>query len=216
MCMIHAIDRAAVIRRLERDGVEANAGARQPPAVHAPEPTRSGHGSAPAQGHPDWHAAKHLSTGRMAVGQVMQYLVVVHQDRPGRSCGVTVPDLPGCFSAGDTLADALQNAAEAIALHVEGMLTDGEPVPPPSDTIDPDGGIVATVTVDDGLMSERAVRVNVTLPSRLLALIDRVAKRTKRRQVRTVDDGRACVPRTRPKLNLDGATWRGRVASSCA
>ena len=41
------------------------------------------------------------------------------------------------------------------------------------------GVIVAAVTVDDGLMSERAVRVNVTLPSRLLALIDRVAKRTK-------------------------------------
>ena len=115
----------------------------------------------------------------MAVGEVMQYLVVVHRDRPDGSCGVTVPDLPGCFSAGDTLADALQNAAEAIALHVEGMLTDGEPVPPPSDTIEPDGGIVAAVTVDDGLMSERAVRVNVTLPSRLLALIDRVAKRTK-------------------------------------
>ena len=115
----------------------------------------------------------------MAVGEMMQYLVVVHQDRPDGSCGVTVPDLPGCFSAGDTLADALQKAAEAIALHVEGMLTDGEPVPPPSDTIDPEGGIVAAVTVDDGLMSERAVRVNVTLPSRLLALIDRVAKRTK-------------------------------------
>ena len=114
----------------------------------------------------------------MAVGVVMQYLVVVHRDRQDGPYGVTVPDLPGCFSAGDTLGDSLTNAAEAIALHVEGLLADGEPVPAPSDTVDPDGGIVAAVTVDDGLMSERAVRVNITLPSRLLALIDRAAKRT--------------------------------------
>lgn len=114
----------------------------------------------------------------MALGEVMQYLVVVHQDRHDGPCGVTVPDLPGCFSAGDNLADALTNAPEAIALHVEGLLEAGEPVPAPRDTVDPEGGIVAAVTVDDGLLSERAVRVNITLPSRLLALIDRAAKRT--------------------------------------
>lgn len=50
----------------------------------------------------------------------MRYLVVVHQDQPTGPCGVTVPDLPGCFSAGATLADALEQAREAIALHVEG------------------------------------------------------------------------------------------------
>ena len=50
----------------------------------------------------------------------MRYLVVVHQDRPTGPCGVSVPDLPGCFSAGDTLADALERSREAIALHVEG------------------------------------------------------------------------------------------------
>ena len=33
----------------------------------------------------------------------------------------------------------------------------------------------AAVAVDDGLLSERAIRVNVTLPSRILALMDRVA-----------------------------------------
>ena len=72
---------------------------------------------------------------------------------------MTVPDLPGCFSGGDTLDDALENAREAIALHVEGLLSDGEPVPPPASTVDADGGIVAVVNVDDGLLSDRAVQL---------------------------------------------------------
>ena len=75
----------------------------------------------------------------------MRYLVVVHQDRPTGPCGVTVPDLPGCFSAGDTLADALEQAREAIALHVEGLLSDGELVPAPSVSVEADGGVVAAV-----------------------------------------------------------------------
>ena len=83
----------------------------------------------------------------------------------------------GCFSAGDTLAEALTATEEAIALHVEGLIEAGEPVPAPAGAVDPDGGIVAAVRLDDGLLSERAVRVNVSLPSRLLAAMDRVAGR---------------------------------------
>ncbi len=107
----------------------------------------------------------------------MRYLAVVHQDRPDGPFGVTVPDLPGCFSAGDTLADALENTREAIALHVEGLLSDGEPVPPPAPTVDADGGIVASVNVDDGLLSNRAVRLNITLPSRIVGPLDAAARR---------------------------------------
>lgn len=107
----------------------------------------------------------------------MRYLVVLHQDQDSGPYGVTVPDLPGCFSAGDTFAEALEQAREAIALHVETLLANRLPVPSPSDRVNPDGGIVAAVDVDDGLLSERAVRVNITLPSRLLAVLDRHAKR---------------------------------------
>ena len=35
----------------------------------------------------------------------MRYLAILHQDRPDGLVGVMVPDLPGCFSAGDTLAE---------------------------------------------------------------------------------------------------------------
>jgi predicted RNase H-like HicB family nuclease len=45
-----------------------------------------------------------------------------------------VPDVPGCFSAGDTLEEALANAREAIAAHLQALSEDGQPVPVPSPT----------------------------------------------------------------------------------
>ena len=83
----------------------------------------------------------------------MRYPVVVHKD-PESDYGVTVPDLPGCFSAGDTLDETLQEVVEAIECHLEGLLVDGEPIPSPK-TVEfhqrnPDyaGGVWAFVTVD--------------------------------------------------------------------
>ena len=58
----------------------------------------------------------------------MRYPVVIHKDVES-VYGVTVPDLPGCFSAGDTLEEAVESAQEAIACHLEGLLMDGEPIP---------------------------------------------------------------------------------------
>jgi predicted RNase H-like HicB family nuclease len=40
-----------------------------------------------------------------------------------------VPSLPGCITQGDTLEEAIANAREAIALHIEGLLAHGEEVP---------------------------------------------------------------------------------------
>ena len=58
----------------------------------------------------------------------MLYPVVIHKDRSS-DYGVTVPDLPGCFSAGETMDAALSNVVEAIECHLEGLLFDGEPIP---------------------------------------------------------------------------------------
>ena len=60
----------------------------------------------------------------------MLFTVVIHKDATS-DFGVIVPDLPGCFSAGDTFDDALAQAREAIALHIEGMLADNEMIPVP-------------------------------------------------------------------------------------
>src|SRR5258705_13283559 len=45
--------------------------------------------------------------------------------------GVTVPDLPGCTSAGRTTDEALRNAIEAVQLWAEDAITDGEELPTP-------------------------------------------------------------------------------------
>ena len=58
----------------------------------------------------------------------MRFSVVIHKDEKS-GYGVTVPDLPGCFSAGDTLEEAIESVHEAIACHLEGLLMDGEPIP---------------------------------------------------------------------------------------
>jgi predicted RNase H-like HicB family nuclease len=60
----------------------------------------------------------------------MKYLVVIHKDSDS-NYGVTVPDLPGCFSAGTSLNDALDNVVEAINLHVQGLMRDSGFVPAP-------------------------------------------------------------------------------------
>lgn len=58
------------------------------------------------------------------------YVALVHKD-PGTSYGVSFPDVPGCISAGDTLDEALANAAEALAGHLALMRADGDPIPGP-------------------------------------------------------------------------------------
>lgn len=46
--------------------------------------------------------------------------------------GIFVPDIEGCFSAADDYQDAFDNAIEAIELHLEGLVADGEKIPLPS------------------------------------------------------------------------------------
>jgi len=58
------------------------------------------------------------------------YIALVHKDE-GTSYGVSFPDVPGCISAGDTLEEAVANAAEALGAHLALMRRDGDTVPAP-------------------------------------------------------------------------------------
>jgi predicted RNase H-like HicB family nuclease len=58
------------------------------------------------------------------------YVALVHKDE-GTSYGVSFPDVPGCISAGDTLEEALANAAQALAGHLALMREDGDVLPKP-------------------------------------------------------------------------------------
>jgi predicted RNase H-like HicB family nuclease len=61
----------------------------------------------------------------------MKFPVVLHTD-DGLNFGVIVPDVAGCFSAGEGIDDALESTQEALALHFESLVADGDPLPKPS------------------------------------------------------------------------------------
>jgi predicted RNase H-like HicB family nuclease len=53
-------------------------------------------------------------------------LIFEPQDEGGYH--VYAPDLPGLHTQGEDLEDAMANANEALALYVEGLREDGEPL----------------------------------------------------------------------------------------
>ncbi len=59
------------------------------------------------------------------------YVALIHKDERS-DYGVSFPDFPGCITAGRTIDEARANAADALALHVEGMLEDVDALPKPS------------------------------------------------------------------------------------
>ena len=63
--------------------------------------------------------------------QDREYVAFLHKDRKS-DFGVSFPDFPGCVTAGKTLDEARRLAPEALALHIRGMVEDGEPIPKPS------------------------------------------------------------------------------------
>jgi predicted RNase H-like HicB family nuclease len=111
-------------------------------------------------------------------------IVALIHGEPG-NYGISFPDVPGCISAGTTLDETLANGAEALTFHLEGTAGDGEPPPIPRslDAIkaDPEFAfelsephVVALVPYDP---PSRSIRINVTMDERLVAAIDRAAKR---------------------------------------
>jgi len=69
--------------------------------------------------------------------------IIIHKD-PENDFGVTVPDLPGCFSAGDTMEEFLKRNNDAYA-------------------------IWWVVSIDLNKLSDRTKRVNITIPEKLLS-----------------------------------------------
>ena len=59
----------------------------------------------------------------------MKYTIVMEPGTETTAWGVEVPDLPGCFAAGDTMDEAMENAKEAICLWIETMLEKGAKIP---------------------------------------------------------------------------------------
>jgi predicted RNase H-like HicB family nuclease len=100
----------------------------------------------------------------------MRYPIALETGDETHALGVAVPDLPGCFSAGDTLDEALANAEEAILGRVETTLDSGAETPPPSSldalrAAHPEyrDWVWAVVSVDPAALDDTVERVNISL-----------------------------------------------------
>lgn len=93
------------------------------------------------------------------------------ENNPGFT--VEIPDLPGCVTEGDSLAEAICMAEDAASGWVLDELEDGKPVPIAShlQDIHPDepDGFVSLITLDMDAYAEKygkkAVRKNLTIPA---------------------------------------------------
>ena len=107
------------------------------------------------------------------------YPALIHQE--GLSdFGGSFPDSPGCVAVGPTPEAALEEAADALGLHVAGMAEDGAAFPAPTPILDardaaPKRGLVA-VSLVAAVIPARSKRVNITLDEGLLEEIDAVTR----------------------------------------
>jgi predicted RNase H-like HicB family nuclease len=108
----------------------------------------------------------------------MEYIAYLHKNRDS-DYGVSFPDFPGCITAGKTLDEASRLAPEALALHIAGMIEDGDAVPEPSklDDVAADaakhGAVAFMVSVD---APDATVRVNITARESQIEKIDALAE----------------------------------------
>ncbi len=145
----------------------------------------------------------------------MQYPIFIHKD-PGSDYGVTVPDLPGCFSAGKDIQDAMKNAREAIECHLEGLLEDNDAIPlrkPIEQHLEnPDyrDGVLALVEVDLSSLGGLTTRINVSMPGRFLRQIDEYTSCAWGKSVRIFvgcsDEFYGCASSQNPKENTSSCS----------
>jgi predicted RNase H-like HicB family nuclease len=107
----------------------------------------------------------------------MDYIAYLHKDGDS-DFGVSFPDFPGCVTAGKTLEEARRMAAEALSLHITGMIEDAEEIPNPStiDDIADDPAIKRAVAFLVPAHTERTVRINITARESQIEKIDRLAR----------------------------------------
>ncbi|ESY65407.1 MULTISPECIES: type II toxin-antitoxin system HicB family antitoxin [Mesorhizobium] len=108
-----------------------------------------------------------------------QYIGLIHKDA-GSDFGVSFPDFPGVITAGKDLDDARSMAEEALALHIEGLVEDGDAIPEPSSLeavmADADNRDGVAILVAVKTEARKTVRINVTLPDDVLQRIDAFAE----------------------------------------
>lgn len=110
----------------------------------------------------------------------MRYVAFIHSDGEA-GFGISFPDFPGCISVGKSREDAIRRGAEALAFHVDGMIEDGEPIPPTRS--------VQAIKADPNLADWRAGADFTLVPIALDRIISNAKKQPKRQ--RKMPDGLA-------------------------
>ena len=100
----------------------------------------------------------------------MEMPIAIHKDE-NSVYGVTVPDVPGCYSWGDTVDEAIKNAREAIYSHYEVLAESGEPLrfktSKIQDLVSNEeflGAIWALVDIDASKFDSKPERINISIP----------------------------------------------------
>ncbi|MBD0416167.1 type II toxin-antitoxin system HicB family antitoxin [Oryzicola mucosus] len=107
-----------------------------------------------------------------------QYIGLIHKEAHS-DFGVSFPDFPGAITAGIDLDDARRMAEEALALHIDGLIEDGEALPEPS-TLEQvmnneQNRSAVAILVAVRTEPRQSVRINITLPKDILTEIDAFA-----------------------------------------
>jgi predicted RNase H-like HicB family nuclease len=108
-----------------------------------------------------------------------EYIALIHKE-PSTGFGASFPDFAGAVTVADTLEDLRAEAEEVLALHIEGMVEDGDEMPTPSALdavvqLEDYKDAVAVLVVKAPDVASPAVRINVTIPDQMLKRIDRHA-----------------------------------------
>ncbi len=113
----------------------------------------------------------------------MRYAIAIEPGTDSSAWGVVVPDLPGCFSAGDTLEEAMTQAEAAVTAWIEATPDAGQAIPAPTsiealraDHPELEGWVWALVTLDPAMLDDTLERVNISLPRRVLHRLDSLAR----------------------------------------
>ena len=110
----------------------------------------------------------------------MRYVAVVEKETDS-AFGVWFPDVDGCFSAGETLEEAVANAAAALRQHTEALESAGRRMPAPRNVDDVLGDKDVKASLKRGAVlfavplladAGRTVRINISLDKSLVDQID--------------------------------------------
>ena len=108
------------------------------------------------------------------------YIAYVYKD-PNSSFGVSFPDLPGCYGAGESYDEALENAKVSLREYAKALADDGQDMPKPRTHGELAGDTAEAIELDKAaFVAEIPLitvgarrRVNLSIDDRILAAIDR-------------------------------------------